>query len=140
MKLRHFYIKVSLFGLLLLFCILFGVSLASSGMERIQGPQPSAKAAVQEPVKPAGKGTIAAAASGQKATPSAAPKGGTGAQASAGATSNVKPETDKKAEPVADHDNSLNHVGNKLGDLLQIASHHGIKLFVSIFDAILGKG
>lgn len=56
MKLRHFYIKVSLFGLLLLFCILFGVSLASSGMERIQGPQPSAKAAVQEPVKPAGEG------------------------------------------------------------------------------------
>lgn len=58
MKLRHFYIKVSLFGLLLLFCILFGVSLASSGMERIQGPQPSAKAAVQEPVKPAGRGQL----------------------------------------------------------------------------------
>ena len=49
MRLRHFYIKVGLFGLLLLFCILFGVSLASSGMERIQGPQPSSKAA-QEPL------------------------------------------------------------------------------------------
>jgi hypothetical protein len=146
MKLRRFYIKVSLFGLLLLFCILFGVSLASSGMERIQGPQPSAKATAQEPVKPAGKGTAAAAttttAAGTagKATPSAAPKGDAGAKASAGATSTAKSETDKTADPVADHDNSLNHVGNKLGDLLQIASHHGIKLFVSIFDAILGKG
>lgn len=132
MKLRHFYIKVSLFGLLLLFCILFGVSLASSGMERIQGPQPSAKAAAQEPVKPAGKGTAAtattttAAANAGKATPSPSPKGDEGTKAN--------------ADPVADHDNSLNHVGNKLGDLLQIASHHGIKLFVSIFDAILGKG
>lgn len=144
MKLRHFYIKVSLFGLLLLFCILFGVSLASSGMERIQGPQPSAKAAVQEPVKPAGKGTAAAAttttaaANAGKTTPSASPKGDEGAKANAGAA--AKPETQKNADPVADHDNSLNHVGNKLGDLLQIASHHGIKLFVSIFDAILGKG
>lgn len=143
MKLRHFYIKVSLFGLLLLFCILFGVSLASSGMERIQGPQPSAKAAaIQEPVKPAGagKGTTTAAANAGQASPSAAPKGDTGAKANTGAASTVKPETDKKADPVADHDNSLNHVGNKLGELLQIASHHGIKLFVSIFDAILGKG
>ncbi|MCY9658468.1 DUF3679 domain-containing protein [Paenibacillus chondroitinus] len=136
MKLRHFYIKVSLFGLLLLFCILFGVSLASSGMERIQGPQPSAKAAVQDPVKPTGKGTAAAASAG-KATTSPAPKSDAGAKTNAGST--AKPETEKQ-DPVADHDNSLNHVGNKLGDLLQIASHHGIKLFVSIFDAILGKG
>ncbi|MBA2938179.1 DUF3679 domain-containing protein [Paenibacillus sp. CGMCC 1.16610] len=137
MKLRHFYIKVSLFGLLLLFCILFGVSLASSGMERIQGPQPSAKAAAQEPVKPTAKGTVAAASAG-KATTSPAPKGDAGTKTNAGST--AKPEADKQADPVADHDNSLNHVGNKLGDLLQIASHHGIKLFVSIFDAILGKG
>ncbi|MEC0271042.1 DUF3679 domain-containing protein [Paenibacillus anseongense] len=137
MKLRHFYIKVSLFGLLLLFCILFGVSLASSGMERIQGPQPSAKTAAQEPVKPAGNGTVAAASAG-KANPSPTPNGDARAKANAG--SNAKPETEKKPDPVADHDNSLNHVGNKLGDLLQIASHHGIKLFVSIFDAILGKG
>ena len=50
--------KVGLFGLLLLFCILFGVSLASSGMERIQGPQPSSKAAQESAVKtPPGKVT-----------------------------------------------------------------------------------
>ncbi|MBP1961499.1 DUF3679 domain-containing protein [Paenibacillus aceris] len=134
MKLRQFYIKVSLFGLLLLFCILFGVSLASSGMERIQGPQPSGKAA-----QVVGTGVPAAAsATGTKASPSSAPKGAAAAKVNATAT--AKPESEKKADPVADHDNSLNHVGNKLGDLLQIASHHGIKLFVSIFDAILGKG
>lgn len=133
MKLRQFYIKVSLFGLLLLFCILFGVSLASSGMERIQGPQPSGKAAQE-----VGTGVSAASATGTKASPTSTPKGPAATKANATAT--AKPESEKKADPVADHDNSLNHVGNKLGDLLQIASHHGIKLFVSIFDAILGKG
>ncbi|NOV03528.1 DUF3679 domain-containing protein [Paenibacillus planticolens] len=131
MKLRQFYIKVGLFGLLLLFCILFGVSLASSGMERIQGPQPSGKAA-QETVKPAAANITTTTVT----KPSPTPKG----DAAAKATATAKPEAEKKADPVADHDNSLNHVGNKLGDLLQIIAHHGIKLFVSIFDAILGKG
>jgi len=131
MRLRHFYVKVGLFGLLLLFCILFGVSLASSGMERIQGPQPSSKAAQEPAVKtPTGKVTTV------KTSASPSPKG----DAAAKANTAVNPQAEKKAEPVADHDNSLNHVGNKLGDFLQIASHHGIKLFVSLFDAILGKG
>jgi hypothetical protein len=130
MRLRQFYIKVSLFGLLLLFCILFGVSLASSGMERIQGPQPASKASQEAAVKLPVKVTAT------MATPLPTPKG----DAATKAKTNAKPETEKKAEPVADHDNSLNHVGNKLGDLLQIASHHGIKLFVSLFDAVLGKG
>ncbi|MDF2645307.1 MAG: hypothetical protein K0Q73_1112 [Paenibacillus sp.] len=131
MRLRHFYIKVGLFGLLLLFCILFGVSLASSGMERIQGPQPSSKAAQESAVKtPPGKVTTV------KASPTGAAKGDAAAKAKTAA----KPEAEKKSEPIADHDNSLNHVGNKLGDFLQIASHHGIKLFVSLFDAVLGKG
>jgi hypothetical protein len=31
-------------------------------------------------------------------------------------------------------------VGNKLGGLLQIMSHHGIRWFVSIFDSVLGRG
>jgi hypothetical protein len=131
MRLRHFYVKVGLFGLLLLFCILFGVSLASTGMERIQGPQPSSKTVQEATVKtPPGKATMV------KASPTPTAKGDSAAKAKTAA----KPEAEKKAEPVADHDNSLNHVGNKLGDFLQIASHHGIKLFVSLFDAVLGKG
>ncbi|KRE74998.1 DUF3679 domain-containing protein [Paenibacillus sp. Soil750] len=130
MRLRHFYIKVGLFGLLLLFCILFGVSLASSGMERIEGPQPSSKAAQQvAPTKAPGKvvTTVAQASS----TPT---------QASKDTVVKGKQATEPQAEPVAIHDNSLNRVGNKLGELLQITAHHGIKLFISLFDAVLGKG
>ncbi|MDD9268710.1 DUF3679 domain-containing protein [Paenibacillus sp. GCM10023248] len=137
MKLRQFYIKVGLFGLLLLFCILFGVSLASSGMERIQGAEPASKAP-QESVKPAGKTTTSAAGAAAPARTASSQPGKEEAAAKSKAT--PKPDAAKTAEPVADHDDSLNHVGNKLGDLLQIASHHGIKLFVSLFDAVLGKG
>ncbi|NOU72416.1 hypothetical protein GC098_13430 [Paenibacillus sp. LMG 31458] len=132
MRLRHFYVKVGLFGLLLLFCILFGVSLASSGMDRIQGPQPSSKAAQEPAVK-----TLPGQVTTVKTSPTPSPKGDAAAKSN---TTAVKPQAEKNAEPVADHDNSLNHVGNKLGDFLQIASHHGIKLFVSLFDAVLGKG
>ncbi|NQX65352.1 DUF3679 domain-containing protein [Paenibacillus alba] len=132
MKLRQFYVKVGLFGLLLLFCILFGVSLASNGMDRIQGPQPSSQAGQPVAAASTGKGSAVQASP----APGAKAKGETPAKAQAAA----KSDAGAKSEPVADHDNSLNHVGNKLGDLLQIASHHGIRLFVSLFDALLGKG
>jgi uncharacterized iron-regulated membrane protein len=128
MRLRHFYIKVGLFGLLLLFCILFGVSLASSGMDRIEGPQPSSKAAQQvAPTKAPGKVVTTVA----QASPTPAVKNT--------AVKDKQPDV-AKTEPVAIHDNSLNRVGNKLGELLQITAHHGIKLFISLFDAVLGKG
>lgn|GEM_PF-1453824 len=45
---KRFYLKVTLFGLLLLFCVMFGVSLASSGVERISGPMGAAGAAAKE--------------------------------------------------------------------------------------------
>lgn len=131
MRLRHFYIKVGLFGLLLLFCILFGVSLASSGMERIEGPQPSSKAAPQAaPTKAPGKVTTTVA----KATPTPSVKDVKDTAVKA------KQPTEPKTDPAAIHDNSLNRVGNKLGEVLQITAHHGIKLFISLFDAVLGKG
>ncbi|WNR46353.1 DUF3679 domain-containing protein [Paenibacillus roseipurpureus] len=132
MRLRDFYLKVGLFGLLLLFCVLFGVSLASGGMERIEGAQPSSKPVLVSAT----------------ATPVPGKTGATVVKSAPQPTSVVK-DTTGKANPtggatpapvVADHDNSLNRVGNKLGDLLQITMHHGIKLFVSIFDAVLGKG
>jgi len=128
---KHFYLKMGLFGLLLMFCILFGVSLASSGVESIQGPLPSSSnPSPAAPVKPQ-----------TNVSASAAQIGKTGADIKAAAQSE-KPKPDKEAavQPIADHDDSLNHVGNKLGDLLQIVAHHGIKLFVSLFDAVLGKG
>ncbi|MCD1258483.1 hypothetical protein B5M42_006460 [Paenibacillus athensensis] len=43
---KRFYVKVTLFGLLALFCVMFGVSLASSGVARISGPIGQAGAAV----------------------------------------------------------------------------------------------
>lgn len=136
MRLRHFYIKVGLFGLLLLFCILFGVSLASSGMERIEGPQPSSIASAQAaPTKVPGKVTAttstATTSNVAKATPTPAVKD---------TTTKAKQPTEQHADPIAIQDHSLNRVGNKLGDLLQITAHHGIKLFISLFDAVLGKG
>ena len=135
MRMKHFYLKVSLFGLLLLFCILFGVSLASSGVERIQGPLPASSPNTQEGVAKSKAQVTALAA---EATP---PSSKTDAKNKAAKEAEKpKAETEAKDAPVADHDNSLNHVGNKLGDLLQIVAHHGIKLFVSIFDAVLGKG
>ncbi|NEW05165.1 DUF3679 domain-containing protein [Paenibacillus sp. SYP-B3998] len=128
---RHFYFKVSLFGLLLLFCILFGVSLANTGVERIQGPlTPSSKDAQEAIAK------VKVTALAAETTPAPAKAEVKAKEAKAPS----KNEKETKDEPVADHDNALNHVGNKLGDLLQIAAHHGIKLFVSLFDAVLGKG
>ncbi|MBD0379069.1 hypothetical protein [Paenibacillus sedimenti] len=132
---KHFYFKVGLFGLLLMFCILFGVSLASGGVERIQGPlPPSSKETQEATVKPKAKVTALAA----EVTPS--PTKSVAKGKAAEEEEKAKTEAETKPDPVADHDNSLNHVGNKLGDLLQIVAHHGIKLFVSLFDAVLGKG
>ncbi|MFD0692853.1 hypothetical protein ACFQZT_02000 [Paenibacillus sp. GCM10027628] len=132
---KHFYLKVSLFGLLLLFCILFGVSLASSGVERIQGPLPASSTNTQDSVAKSKAQVTALAAETTPPSSKTDAKNKTVKEAE-----KAKAETEANDAPVADHDNSLNHVGNKLGDLLQIVAHHGIKLFVSIFDAVLGKG
>ncbi|RTE08507.1 hypothetical protein [Paenibacillus whitsoniae] len=129
MRLGQFYLKVGLFALLLMFCILFGVSLASSGTQRIEGTS------VSPPSKSAVQGAVAQAQGQATAIqPSASPV------AKSAAKTQPTPTPAPTKEPIADHDNSLNRVGNKLGDLLQITMHHGIKLFVSLFDAVLGKG
>jgi hypothetical protein len=119
----RFYGKVALFGLLLLFCILFGVSLATTGIERIQGPlatdtvdKPKDKQAV----------TVTTAQSSQLKKEQERSK--------------EKQKKESEKELASTEDRSLNLVGNKLGDLLQIVAHHSIKWFVSIFDAVLGKG
>lgn len=109
----RFYMKVLWFGLLLIFCIFFGVSLATSGIERIQGP-----------ISP---GTLHTGAVKPIAANAVAPSPST------------KPAAVKAKEPTEVEDQSLNFVGNKLGDLLQIVSHHGIQSFVSLFDSVLGK-
>jgi hypothetical protein len=116
----RFYIKVGLFGLAVMFCIFFGVSLANRGMERIQGPLPI------EPAKAVAPRTKIQAV----ATPAA------------------KPPVQQKQQQIAaaavvplpiENDTSMNRVGNKVGDLLQIVAHHGIKMFVSLFDSVFGR-
>jgi hypothetical protein len=123
MDVARFYMKMVWFGLLLIFCIFFGVSLATSGIERIQGPI-SPPAAQKSTVKPV---TAAAAAS---PSPSSIKREQSIAKA--------PPVKEKNPEDIEGR--SLNLVGNKLGELLQIVSHHGITWFVSIFDSVLGRG
>jgi hypothetical protein len=121
MDVARFYMKVTWFGLLLIFCIFFGVSLATSGIERIQGPI-SPPPVQKSTVKPVAITAAAAPASVKKEQ--SIPK--------------APPVKEKNPEDI--EGKSLNLVGNKLGELLQIVSHHGIRWFVSIFDSILGRG
>jgi hypothetical protein len=121
----RFYVKILLFGLLVCFCIFFGVDLASRGVERIQGPvsdiaaAPARAASASAVPKPLPAGTVVIDAGDTRST----------AQTARPAPSAPAPATS---------DSSLNFVGNKLGDLLQIAAHHGIRWFVSLFQAIVG--
>ncbi|KIL37917.1 hypothetical protein SD70_29845 [Gordoniibacillus kamchatkensis] len=126
---RRFYTRMAMFVLLVGFCIFFGVDIANRGMERIQGPQPPAgpSGAVRTavPVQPVRAGP-APASRAAAATPALAP--GTAA-----------PPAPPKPDPVrADRDEALNYVGNKVGDLLQIAAHHTIRLVVSFFSSLIG--
>jgi hypothetical protein len=114
---RNFYLKMVLFVLGVIFCIFFGVDLASRGMERIEAPAAAATATVP-PAAAASAAqtdkTVKAAIPAQTAKPPA-------------------PEPQRVAE-----DNDLNYVGNKLGDLLQIAAHHTIRFVVSLFETLTG--
>jgi hypothetical protein len=117
---RAFYVKMVLFVLLVGFCILFGVDIANRGMERIQGP-----------TLPAGAFGPANTAAAQQAPPVKAPAAGTASSAAARSSA-------PKPEPVrAQEDEALNFIGNKTGDLLQIAAHHAIRLVVSLFGSII---
>lgn len=109
------------------FCILFGVSLATQGTERIQGPL----------FKTQGAG---GADKTQPRAYSAAPAGKTPPTEPAKApdkpkTAAPQPERPERAETV--RDTGVNRVGNKTGDLLQIAAYHGIRFFVDMIEAII---
>ncbi|UUZ85476.1 hypothetical protein LJK88_19270 [Paenibacillus sp. P26] len=105
------------------FCILFGVSLATQGTERIHGPL----------------GTTASPGGGKPPARSyaAAPAG----KQAAAAEAPVKPAGAGKAEPPAPRpepvkDTGVNRFGNKVGDLLQIVAYHGMRWIVTLFEAI----
>ncbi|TVY09110.1 hypothetical protein [Paenibacillus cremeus] len=111
------------FLLAMAFCIFFGVTLATQGTERINGPMVKATA---EPQAAQGR-AYSAAPAGSKTASAAAVKPTPPAPAKA------------KLEPIEPPggDTGINRVGNKAGDLLQILAYHGIRMIVALFEALL---
>ncbi|MFH5182740.1 hypothetical protein ACHHV8_08970 [Paenibacillus sp. TAB 01] len=134
---RTWYVRMLLILLTAGFCIFFGVDLATRGVERIQGP--IYQSAVN--VNAAGEG--AAVKSGPTpAKPGAqaeGPHAAAAGKAKAAAEPKSQPEP-KDVEPKEDisEASGINLLGNKVGELLQIIAHHGIRWFVALFDAITG--
>ncbi|GLI07587.1 hypothetical protein YDYSG_36170 [Paenibacillus tyrfis] len=122
------FVKVGAVGLAMAFCIFFGVALATQGTERIHGPLTKPQAGAGEAKQhaytaaPAGKPGAGAHAAGPEPKP----------HAQRPAEAKAKPAMPE--DPAAN--TSINRVGNKTGELLQIAAYHGIRLVVSIFEAI----
>ncbi|CRF28837.1 Uncharacterised protein [Mycobacterium tuberculosis] len=117
------FLKYGSFGLAMAFCIFFGVSLATQGTERIHGPL----AQTQADAAPAPRAYSSA--------PAGKPAAESGSASAAQSAPAAKPKAAPSAEPTAD--TGINRVGNKAGELLQIAAHHGIRAFVSLFEALL---
>ncbi|AEI42689.1 hypothetical protein KNP414_04157 [Paenibacillus mucilaginosus KNP414] len=105
------------------FCIFFGVSLATQGTERINGPLERVQTAVQPR-------TYTAAPAGKSAAPQPVKEA-----AVSQVKGNDRPLPRPAEEPAAD--TGINRLGNKAGELLQIVTRHGIKLFVSMVEAVL---
>lgn len=109
------------------FCIFFGVALATQGTERIHGPL----------TKPqAGEAKRHAYAS---APPAAGPSAAANAAGPASKPHSLRP-AEAKTKPAMPEDpaadTGINRVGNKTGELLQIAAYHGIRFVVSLFEAL----
>lgn len=119
----RFTIRFALFGLLVALCILYGIEMATSGIERIQGPlsgtqqeQTEQSEQAQDDVK---KPVIEAPAKEEQGEPAAAQE-------------NAQPQPLKRSgkEP------SVDVLADHTADVLQAVSSGGIRFIVSIFDAI----
>lgn len=107
------------------FCILFGVSVATQGTERIAGSLGKPQAAEGKATAPAPAYT----ATGTK---------GTSPSASGREAKSAPPVSEAPARAELVRDTGVNRVGNKLGELLQIAAHHGIRAFIAVIEALIG--
>ncbi|WP_426447850.1 hypothetical protein ACP26L_26420 [Paenibacillus sp. S-38] len=105
------------------FCIFFGVSLATQGTERINGPLERVQVSAQPRA-------YTAAPAGKTAAPQPVKEA-----AVSGAKGDGRPLPRPAEEPAAD--TGINRLGNKAGELLQIITRHAIKLFVSMVEAVL---
>ncbi|MFE5319962.1 hypothetical protein ACFQ88_14750 [Paenibacillus sp. NPDC056579] len=132
---RNFYVKLLLIVLGIGFSIFFGVDLATRGVEQVQGPITAAPSSsgtgkVWQTDKAQDNKAAAKETSSGKPTPK---------PASQESKEKAKAESEPP-EPKAEitEASGINRLGNKLGELLQIIAHHGVKWFVAIFDAITG--
>ncbi|MCZ8518689.1 MULTISPECIES: hypothetical protein [Paenibacillus] len=107
------------------FCIFFGVSLATQGTERINGPLVRTQAAVPTPR------TYTAAPAGKTSPLPPVPAAAAVAKAKGADRPLPRPAEEGAA------DTGINRLGNKTGELLQIATRHGIRWFVSMVEAVL---
>ncbi|MFE6795840.1 hypothetical protein [Paenibacillus chitinolyticus] len=162
----RWYWKLFVYGIILCFCIMFGVDLASRGMNRIEGPGgDSGGAARTGGSGPATPGSLpeettirtGGGRSGERqpAAPNgaAAPEQAAGPDASAGGAGSAraaesanrpaeKPAPPKPTpRPLGTGDpleaGSMNHLGNKLGDLLQMTAQSGMDGVVSMFEWVV---
>ncbi|MCP3772600.1 hypothetical protein NLX71_04610 [Paenibacillus sp. MZ04-78.2] len=126
------FVKVGAVGLAMAFCIFFGVALATQGTERIHGP-------LTKPQAGAGEAKQHAYTAAPTGKPVAAPPAGANAAGPAPKPQAQRP-AEAKAKPAMPEDPAanmgINRVGNKTGELLQIAAYYGIRLVVSLFEAL----
>lgn len=130
---RNMYVKLLLIVLGVGFGIFFGVDLATRGMERIQGSVPA-------PVD-AGVTRVWQTDKQQENKATVKQPAGTQPQSSKQSAPESKAKVEKEpTEPKAEitEATGINRLGNKLGELLQIMAHHGVKWFVTLFDLITG--
>ncbi|UQZ86962.1 hypothetical protein SK3146_06255 [Paenibacillus konkukensis] len=125
------YLRLLLVVLGIGFSIFFGVDLATRGVERVHGPITGQDAAIVRPLQPA--------------APVKQPEGREAG--AAGKTQTAAKQADKEAKDKAASEaaeprkeiteaSGINRFGNKVGELLQIITYHGIRWFVALFDAI----
>lgn len=140
--------QMLLMGLLVAVSIFFGIDLATKGMERIQGPVPSLPADPGEPwpqqSRQQGSSAPAQPANGSRQG-SAVPVQPSAAAQQSGTGSAQAPKREPAApaaaapeqRPAVAEQSPINHIANKVGELLQILAYHGIRWVVSLFDGII---
>ncbi|MCY9592546.1 hypothetical protein PC41400_23425 [Paenibacillus chitinolyticus] len=168
----RWYWKLFVYGIILCFCIMFGVDLASRGMNRIEGPGGGSGGAARTGGSggPATSGSLpeetfirtgGGRSGGQQpgvtsqaqGTGASAPSPAAGPDAAAGNAGSARTaeSANRPAEtpappkptprPLGTGDpleaGSMNHLGNKLGDLLQITAQSGMDGVVSMFEWVV---
>jgi hypothetical protein len=146
---RRFYGKMVLWLLLAGFCIMFGVSMAQAGLERIGGPMDGQQSAAVSASAQDGAVKRSTGSAGQRGQTGTSATGRVDSQSIGSSRSNGYSSQGIKRQGTQQNSlnqtNGINEVGaathstslsSKIGGALQIAAQLCIKLVVSIFDGI----